>query len=175
MSTPSGEWCAPTDRPSKRLSQYPLYPKWVPAKSCRSPFRPDRTASFSVFDEGRRWYDFAEGTGGDVVDFVRRALACSFQEAIKYLGGCGSDCQQLSKPDCIHKPSRPTQHWPSLRKPTQIDLQRIAKIRGISVKGLELAVSHGLLWTASYYGFPSWVVTDSERRTASFRRLDGKR
>jgi hypothetical protein len=62
-----------------------LFREWKPAKSCRSPFRPDRSASFSVFDEGRRWRDFAEAASGDVVDFVTRALGCSFEEPFNTL------------------------------------------------------------------------------------------
>jgi hypothetical protein len=149
-----------------------LYPEWIPSRSCRSPFRADRKASFSVFDEGRRWRDFAEGIGGDVLDFVMRALGCSFTDAIGYLSGRVT--QPSRRVERTPGPSRPTRHWPSLRKPSHTDLDRIAAMRGLSVEGLELAVSHGLLWVAPYYGFTSWVVTDSERRAGSFRRMDGR-
>jgi CHC2 zinc finger len=171
---------APTSEDIKASTTIPdvaasLYPKWQPTKSCRSPFRPDRSPSFSVFDEGRRWHDFAEGKGGDVLDFVMRALGCPFEEAVKYLGGVTDHQQQFSgRVERTPGRSRPTRHWPSLRKPSQTDLEKIAKTRGLSVQGLELAVSHGLLWVAPYYGFTSWVVTDSERRAGSFRRMDGR-
>ena len=40
---------------------------WRPRKSCASPFRADRHPSFSVFDGGRAWKDFATGEHGDAV------------------------------------------------------------------------------------------------------------
>jgi CHC2 zinc finger len=152
-----------------------LFREWKPAKLCRSPFRPDQNPSFSVYDEGRKWKDHATGDCGDVIKFVMRARGCSFEEAIKYISGEANRQQQPSRrEERASEPSRPTRHWPSLRKPSKTDLERIAKMRGLSVKGLELAVSHGLLWIAPYYGFTSWVVTDGERRAGSFRRIDGK-
>ncbi len=47
----------------------------TPATRCRSPFRPDKTPSFSIYDGGRRWKDFATGEGGDVIDFIAAAMA----------------------------------------------------------------------------------------------------
>ncbi len=54
-----------------------------PKRSCRSPFRDERNASFSVFDEGRAWKDYATNKGGSVVDFIREALDCELAEAIR--------------------------------------------------------------------------------------------
>ena len=33
----------------------------TPRPACRSPFRPDRHPSFAIYDEGRKWKDFATG------------------------------------------------------------------------------------------------------------------
>ena len=56
-----------------------------PGRRCRSPFREDRNPSFSVYDGGRRWKDHATGEGGDAVDFLRRALNLSNEEACRKL------------------------------------------------------------------------------------------
>ena len=54
-----------------------------PAKSCKSPFRDDHNPSFSVFDNGQRWKDHATGEGGDVIEFLAKALKMSPREAFK--------------------------------------------------------------------------------------------
>ncbi len=41
-----------------------------PGSPCRSPFREDRSPSFSVFDDGRRWIDHATAERGDAIDFL---------------------------------------------------------------------------------------------------------
>jgi hypothetical protein len=50
-----------------------LFPDWEPAKSCRSPFRPDHSPSFSVYNDGKLFMDFATGDKGDVIDFYALA------------------------------------------------------------------------------------------------------
>src|SRR5262245_792694 len=56
-----------------------------PARSCRSPFREDRHPSFSIYDDGRRWKDYATGEGGDAVDFIAKALGISNEDACRKL------------------------------------------------------------------------------------------
>lgn len=59
-----------------------------PSKSCKSPLRPDKSASFSVSEDGLLWNDFAVGTGGDAVDFLARAAGLKRAEACRrYQGG----------------------------------------------------------------------------------------
>lgn len=50
---------------------------------CRSPFRPDKHPSFSIFDHDRKWKDHATGDGGDAVDFIMHAERLSNSDAIK--------------------------------------------------------------------------------------------
>jgi hypothetical protein len=56
-----------------------------PARSCRSPFREDRNPSFSIYDGGRKWKDYATGEGGDAVDFVAVAFGISNEDACRKL------------------------------------------------------------------------------------------
>lgn len=48
-----------------------------------SPFRQERTPSFQVDLQKNRWYDFGEGTGGDVVDLVCAYLKYHKEENTK--------------------------------------------------------------------------------------------
>lgn len=58
-----------------------LFPGWKPEKCCHSPFRQDGNPSFSVFDDNRRWNDFATGERGDVVDFLVKAEGITPRQA----------------------------------------------------------------------------------------------
>jgi hypothetical protein len=59
-----------------------------------SPFRDDRSPSFSVYDEGRRWKDHGNGDRGDSFDFYQRATGKNAKEAFKgfvELAGLGAE------------------------------------------------------------------------------------
>ena len=55
-------------------------------KAC-CPFHPDRTPSFTIYADDRRWHCFGPCGGGDVIDFVRKAEGASFIEALRRLAG----------------------------------------------------------------------------------------
>ncbi len=68
---------------------------------------------------------------------------------------------------------------PELRFPTVGELDRIAQVRGLPTSaGLELAARAGQLRTATLRdageAVDAWIVTDSARRCAQARRLDGQ-
>ena len=54
----------------------------IPGSTCRSPFREDRSPSFSVFDDGRRWIDHATAERGDAVEFLAKIKGISNAEAL---------------------------------------------------------------------------------------------
>lgn len=56
-----------------------------PGKSCRSPWRDDRTPSFSIFDDGRKFKDHATGESGDVFEFVKLSMDANFQESARWI------------------------------------------------------------------------------------------
>jgi hypothetical protein len=62
---------------------------------------------------------------------------------------------------------------PPLRPGSVDDFARLAKLRGLSVDGLRLASSHGLLRFGIYRGQSAWFVTDRTNRIAQARRMDG--
>ncbi len=50
-----------------------------------SPFRPERSPSFSVFKSGTRWKDWGSGESGDVIDFFRLIYGVENFEAVNEL------------------------------------------------------------------------------------------
>lgn len=54
-----------------------------PARICHSPFREDRKASFSVYDDGRQAKDFATGDHFDAIDFLGKARGITNGEAVR--------------------------------------------------------------------------------------------
>ncbi len=53
--------------------------------SCKSPFRNERTPSFSISPEKQVWYDFGASEGGDVISFIEKIENCNFLEAVEFL------------------------------------------------------------------------------------------
>lgn len=50
-----------------------------------SPLREEKTASFKVNKLKNVWYDFGEGCGGSIIDFVMKLKQCNTKEALSYL------------------------------------------------------------------------------------------
>lgn len=50
-----------------------------------SPFKEEKTPSFSVRREINQWYDFSSGQGGNVFHFVKRYFNCSSKDAVEVL------------------------------------------------------------------------------------------
>jgi hypothetical protein len=91
-----------------------LYPEWRAGRVCRSPFREDRSPSFSVSENGALWNDFAAGEGGDAVDFLARAKGIGASEAarefIRLAGGSSSSNNQSKPVVRSVVPARPPYH-----------------------------------------------------------------
>jgi hypothetical protein len=54
-----------------------------------SPLRDEKTPSFKVNRKLNRWYDFAEGKGGNIIDFGVLYHGCNVSEFLKKIGGPG--------------------------------------------------------------------------------------
>lgn len=61
-----------------------------------SPFKEEKTPSFSVNEEKQRFYDFSTGFGGNIIDFIKRYYDCDFYDALtklkEYAGVSDKDC-----------------------------------------------------------------------------------
>ena len=151
---------------------------WQPGKSCVSPFRPDKHPSFSVFQEGRRFRDHANGDSGTVIDFIQKALDVPLKEAIQWAREkCGGAAlpvpfaagAAMKKPAGDAKAKPP----PKLRPARPGELEALAALRGFKVETLAEAQRRGLLAFASVWGRVAWCVCDPGGRIAEGRRLDG--
>ncbi len=152
----------------------------TPAKSCRSPWREDRKASFSVFDDGRSFKDFSTEEAGDVFSFVMRALDLPFKEAAQWIEGRTGTGPRIETPRQTKVPrSHPAKEKRSLKLPTldegtHDDLAQVARIRGLDPYAAEIAVKIGTLRFGQVCGERSWILTDGSGKLAEARRLDGK-
>lgn len=153
-----------------------------PTRSCRSPFREDRTASFSIYDEGRKWKDHATGTGGDAADFL--AAACNLPpdaacRRLIELAGVTPRFPQIPQGgtrenvEATEKAAKRAA-WPAFQIPTEAEIRTIAQQRGLSPEGVTLAAQRGLLYCADSREGRAWILTDSRRRNAQARRMDGR-
>lgn len=157
----------------------------APRAICRSPFRPDRSPSFSLYDNGRRWKDFATGEGGDAIDFIAKACAVDNEEAMRRflaMGGvapmaigvqlAASGKAGLCPPDRLKAKHQQPVAFPSLHRGTPAELEAVATSRGLSPAAVALAQSLGTLAFGEVCGFPCWILTDGSRRVAEARRID---
>ncbi len=142
----------------------------APATSCCSPFRQDQHASFSVFENGRRWKDFGTGQGGDAVDFVATALHLDDAAAAHHLMEMAGTTRSVRLPT-----TRPSLLLPALTSGTAEQHRQLAALRGLAVEGVGLAADRGLLRFGPWKGRSAWFVLDRSHRNAQARRMDGEK
>ncbi|MEZ5384982.1 MAG: hypothetical protein R3F13_05655 [Prosthecobacter sp.] len=158
-----------------------------PARECFCPFRPDdRRKSFSVFTNAsgeELAKDFKSGDvfdapallaaveGLDMKDACRLFIEAAGMKGEPPLRRHGPRVRQIITPAA---PVREKPLLPALRAPTSDEAEQIARQRHVSPECVLHAASLGLLFVASWRGFPAWCITDSARWNCQFRRMDGK-
>jgi hypothetical protein len=152
-----------------------------PANLRQTAIRPSvmiKGESFSVFDGGTRWKDFAIDEAGDAVDFFQRATGLSQKDAcrkfIELAGGHITPAPRAARPQCKPASAKLKPAFPDFIKGTVEDLKQLANLRNISLEGMESASERGLLWFARLKDRSAWIVTDSSRVNAQARRMDGQ-
>lgn len=149
----------------------------LPKVSCKSPFREDRSASFSVSADGALFNDFATGEAGDAVDFLQIATGLSpeaaFRKFIGLAGGSVHEAKPLPKRPAATPHARPKPVFPTFERGDDADLHRLAELRKVSFAACFLARGVGLLCFAKWKDKPAWIVTDNEGLNAQARRMDG--
>jgi hypothetical protein len=162
----------------------------------RSPIREERTPSFSIFQDGRRWKDHAGDGGGDLIDFVELIAGTDRPAAIQTVLQWAGDDAPLSghgaassSPPVIPSPGKTEsgynadRHarlqakrrtmWPPFSYPSQAAIQRIADIRQLDTSAVEAIARAGLLRTSrDEDGHDVYVI--HEGTFAQYRRLDGE-
>lgn len=145
--------------------------KGQPAKNCSSPLREDRSPSFSVFDDGRRFHDFATGDRGDVLDFIAKARGCDTAAAIRFI----EERLGITRPERKTQPTQRTgRKLPPLRPGTAAELRELSERRGFSIEGLRLVERRGFLHFCNQWGHGAWCITDCRGELHEFRRVDGE-
>jgi hypothetical protein len=144
----------------------------------RSPFRPDKRASFSITSDGHLFNDFATGDTGDMVTFWRLATGLSVADACKsFIEYAGTGRSSITPITRITSPASPAERQkpslPPMQRGDHKRLKVLASFRKLSPEGLQLADERGLLHFALLKNLSTWIVTDSERVNAQARRMDG--
>ena len=119
-----------------------------------SPFKSEKTPSFSVRRETNSWYDFSSGLGGNIITFIKYYFNVSSRDAVnmlkKYVGydGVLTECEKLTatlickkfarpkqnKKECVAKPL-PDNYMDRYEK--RIDKLQVWLDEGISMDSLE--------------------------------------
>lgn len=149
-----------------------------PQASCHSPFRDDKRASFSVFDEGRQAKDHATGENFDAPAFLGKALGLSTGEALKRFiamaGGEEVASNNYGRNKTGDGPQDSVRRRPDLskfRSPVAAELHAIARDRALDLAAPAIATRLGCLKVGNVCGIPSWILTDPAGRNAEARRI----
>ncbi len=147
------------------------------AAHCRSPFRPDRSPSFSIYDDGRRWKDFGTGAHGDVIDFIATARQVDIRTATRLFLELAGVPQTQTQTQTQTLPRSQKREQPRIHPPrdtgTEAQRQRVAETRHLSPEAVSLALSLHTLTFGTVRGLPCWILTDAAGRVAEARRVDG--
>ncbi len=176
---------APTDLFAEARERYTIADCWSilglpgePKHSCRSPFRDERTPSFSIHSDGKAWTDHGTGEGGDVVEFIRHAIGGDHRAVREWLR------ERIGQPDygtithtrTTTKAAQSVKaiEWPAdLIEGAQATWEGFARRRGLTFSAVHVMVAAGILRFCKIDGTKCFVVTDHLRRAAEIRRMDG--
>lgn len=151
-----------------------------PGKSCHSPFRDEKTPSFSVFNDGQKWKDFSTGEGGDSVDFIAAALSLNASDAARWLiehaGGAKPLANLPPRPKRKEEPREPLS-LPALDSGSYGEVLQLKDSRALPLTaGIEILIRRGLLgFFTARNGERLWLLSDAAARNAQARRLNGSR
>jgi hypothetical protein len=139
-----------------------------------------RLGSFDVNLRTGVWGDFDGTTNGmssSLIDLWLFASQVDFitglREIEQWLGAPVGDIAGYH-PQKKPEPERKLQ-LPPLAKPSRSELRQLSELRDLPLQGLTIAVSRGFLWTYwdVFEEIRCWLITDSARKSAVARRLDG--
>jgi hypothetical protein len=145
-----------------------------PKSSCKSPFREDRSPSFSIHSSGKAWTDHATGDGGDVVEFIRFAIGGDHKDVREWLRARIGSYTAPTAPAKAPQTAKVIQ-WPGeLLEGTKATWDAFAKHRGLTFPAVHAMVQAGILRFTIVNGAKCYVITDDSHRAAEMRRMDGK-
>lgn len=150
----------------------------TPKPSCKSPFRDEKSPSFSIHSDGKAWNDHGTGEGGDVIDFVMHALSLDHRGAREWFAArLGLSTEGPSSPTRPAKALEPQKaiSWPAeIIEGSKATWEAFASLRGFTFPATHTMVKAGTLrFLKLPDGSKCYVVTDETRRAAEIRRVDG--
>ena len=106
-------------------------------KAC-CPFHSERTASFTIFGEGKRFQCFGCGAGGDVLDFVQALHRVDLKGAAALLGAGELPVAKVSqqtavKPECDDRLAEALAIWRAAGPVEGTPAERYLRHRGITI------------------------------------------
>ena len=153
---------------------------WVPGRSCRVPYRPDSNASGSVLDQGMLLHDFASGETHDapgvlaLVEGISNQAACRlFIELAGVTAGLCALPPPARRTAARREAARIKPQLPYLSAPNAAEIKQIARLRGIGIEGVTLAVRRRFLYVTRLHGIRCWALTDPDSWLCQLRSLDG--
>lgn len=173
-------WCAMQHQIADLKARFTIADVWAAlglpseapktSRSICSPFRPDKHPSFSVYDVGRKYHDYATGKGGDVFDFIAEALCISNADALRWLlnfAGIPRPERPVTKSTSADEAERRKiaikeedwrKFWGSIRRPVMLEMESIASLRRVSVKAVLYLVEDGLLVIGRWQHHDVWAI-----------------
>lgn len=146
-----------------------------PKKSCRSPFREERTASFTIFDNGTKWKDHGGDCGGDVIEFVKVATGKDYPEVREWFREVLGKPLPLPQPITKAPATKAGIKWPAeLLKGKVATWHAFALNRNLTATAVSLMVEVGVLRFLAIDGVKCFAIMDSTQRAAEIRRIDRK-
>lgn len=141
-----------------------------PKTSCKSPFRNEHTASFTIYDNGTKWKDHGEQIGGDVVEFIKHAIGGDYQAVREWLqsrlGGVAAIPSTTPKSKRIDYPA-------PLTSGTEAQWLAFANHRSIGYATVSTLAKLDVLKFCTIQGNACFVLTDAFNKVAEIRRIDG--
>lgn len=156
--------------------------KEQPSVSCKSPFRDDQHASFSIYNDGRNWKDFATDEGGDVIEFIKHALDGSYKEVSEWIrnnyGFSGMGHILHPRKRKVKNSSVPvikSIQWPGKLTPGKSETwEGFARFKDYLYPSVWVMVHAGLLSFCRINNEKCFVVKDESNRAAEIRKLNGQ-
>jgi hypothetical protein len=96
-----------------------------------SPLRKEKTPSFSIRDEGRKFHDFGSGADGDIIDLEMEITGCDKATAIRNLAAL---CNVMGEEDIYDLPPIPPPPKPSVKKLGEIIAPEMLKALRLNLK-----------------------------------------
>ena len=134
----------------------------------------DRNPSFNLHSGLTRFKCFSCGIEGRGPDLIAHALHLPQDAAVnRFLvmaGGVSPDAV-ASRPKEVER--KPLALPADAHKGTEAEIEALAALRGFSPHAVALAQGMGVLGFGTVHGFPCWIVSDTSRKNAEARRMDG--